>query len=666
MGKASPGITAFNAGEWSPWLEGRIDIEGYGASCFKKQNMLATIQGPALRRAGTKHIQAVKNGANDTFLMPFVRSRSIAYVIEFGDQYCRFYFNRAPVLTGTTVAISGVTQANPGVVTATGHGYSNGDHVFITGVVGMTEINSRWFTVANATTNTFELTGITGNNIDTSGYTAYSSGGECDVPYEISSPFTAAQLYDSDGFPQLDWAQDADVIYITHRSGTIQPRKLSRTSSTSWAFSTVDPDDGPYDAVNSAATTMYIGAATGTGVTITASDSVFTADHVGALIRIDQEILTTTDPWKQDTAYTSGDDVRSEGKEYGAANSATSGTTIPSHTSGTVSDGGVNWEYQSAGYGVARITAQSGTTATVDVLTQFPTTLVGSGNASTIWQFGAFSDANGYPETASIFKERLCYGQSNRIHMSVADNFDSFSPDAFGEVEATSAITIPLRGSQTNEITGFAAGTDLLVLTEGQEFRASKITTSEAFGPNNVETTEETTYGSKPTRAIRVGEVALHVNASGKKFREVVFDFSVERLVSRDLALRSEHLTRKPLVQVVRQEDPYEIIWGVRQDGLLLDFTYDRTQSVRGWSRQPLGGADVKVKCAAVIPSPDGGYDDVWMITERTVNGQTVKYVERKGEEVEEDTAQEDVCYYDSALTYDGSAVTAIRVFDHL
>lgn len=71
-----------------------------------------------------------------------------------------------------TKAITGITQANPGVVTAVAHGYSNGDTVYISGVVGMTQVNDLFFTVANVATDTFELSGV-----DTSAYTAYVSDG---------------------------------------------------------------------------------------------------------------------------------------------------------------------------------------------------------------------------------------------------------------------------------------------------------------------------------------------------------------------------------------------------------------------------------------------------------------------------------------------------------
>ena len=72
-----------------------------------------------------------------------------------------------------TSAITGATAANPVVITSASHGRNNGDVIRIHSVVGMTELNNNQYTVANKTTNTFELSGING-----SGYTAYSSAGQ--------------------------------------------------------------------------------------------------------------------------------------------------------------------------------------------------------------------------------------------------------------------------------------------------------------------------------------------------------------------------------------------------------------------------------------------------------------------------------------------------------
>jgi Ubiquitin-activating enzyme E1 FCCH domain len=78
---------------------------------------------------------------------------------------------------GISRAVTNVTKANPAVVTCNiagiaDHGYENGETVYITGVVGMVEINDRAFVVANRTATTFELAGE-----NSTGHTAYASGG---------------------------------------------------------------------------------------------------------------------------------------------------------------------------------------------------------------------------------------------------------------------------------------------------------------------------------------------------------------------------------------------------------------------------------------------------------------------------------------------------------
>ncbi len=78
--------------------------------------------------------------------------------------------------------VTGATQADPVVITATAHGFSDGDSIKITDVVGMTDINDTVYLVASKTANTFELTDVEGNDIDGTAFTAYTSGG-------VISPF---------------------------------------------------------------------------------------------------------------------------------------------------------------------------------------------------------------------------------------------------------------------------------------------------------------------------------------------------------------------------------------------------------------------------------------------------------------------------------------------
>lgn len=112
----------------------------------------------------------------------------------------------------TIATISGITQANPAVVTAIAHGFSNGDLIYINGVVGMTEVNYLTFTVANKTADTFELAGI-----DSSGYTAYTSGGKATLG-------RLAKTIDPCVTPGLGWYPYFQATArVRHNGSTLNP-----------------------------------------------------------------------------------------------------------------------------------------------------------------------------------------------------------------------------------------------------------------------------------------------------------------------------------------------------------------------------------------------------------------------------------------------------------
>ena len=108
MPKASPAFNAFNAGEWSPLLEGRQDLSKYFSALRRMRNFFPKVQGPAVRRPGTRFVEEVKNSATAVRLLPFEFNVEQAYIIEAGDQYFRFYRNNGriedPVDTPVEVA----------------------------------------------------------------------------------------------------------------------------------------------------------------------------------------------------------------------------------------------------------------------------------------------------------------------------------------------------------------------------------------------------------------------------------------------------------------------------------------------------------------------------------------------------------------------------------
>lgn len=214
--------TAFNGGEFSPRLEGRVDLQRYASSCKVLKNFIPTIAGPAEKRPGT-HFVVNAIGA-DSKLVPFEFSIEQAYVVEFGVGRCRFHRNEGVVLDPGSFAIDNiVVGATTQISTTASHGYLTGDTVFVTGVTGTLgpRINNRFWTVtqidADDFTIPFNSTGLT-----------HSSAGTVRRVYEIENPYVAGDL------PNLVTAQSADVLYIA--CPTRFPRKLLRFADDNWTM----------------------------------------------------------------------------------------------------------------------------------------------------------------------------------------------------------------------------------------------------------------------------------------------------------------------------------------------------------------------------------------------------------------------------------------------
>ena len=155
MARASFAISNFTAGELSPQLDGRTDLGKYFNGAKTLENFTVYPHGGASRRPGSMFVHEVRDSDNKTRIIPFEFSTTDTYVLELSNLKIRFYRDGG-IITETAKNITAITKANPAVVTSNSHGFTNGDHVIISGVGGMTEVNSITFTVANSTTNSFK------------------------------------------------------------------------------------------------------------------------------------------------------------------------------------------------------------------------------------------------------------------------------------------------------------------------------------------------------------------------------------------------------------------------------------------------------------------------------------------------------------------------------
>jgi hypothetical protein len=584
MSRVSVISTNFTAGELSEDLFGRVDITKYNNGAATLENFIVQPHGGITRRSGTRFVKEIKTSSAKTRLVSFEFSTTQAYIIEFGNLYIRFYKDQGSILEANKT-ISGATQANPCVVTATSHGYDNGDEIYIASVVGMTELNGKYYKIKNKTTNTFELTDIDDTNINSSSFTAYGSAGTAARVYTVTTTYATADLFD------LQFAQSADVLYIAHPGYT--PRKLTRTAHTSWTISDITFTDGPYQDENLTTTTLTPSHTTGSSRTITASavDGInngdgFQTTDVGRIISIGHQAAE----WASGTGYSVGDVKRNSGNVYECIKAGTSaGSGGPSGEGDEIVDNQCTWKFLRDGgiqWGYATVTGRTNTTVvTVTVNATF-----GGTSGETKWRLGAYSDTTGFPAAVAFYEQRLFWAgsteQPQTLWGSKSGDYENHTPGTLDD----DPVIYTLATDQVNAIKWLSPGKVMAVGTVGGEFIISGSTTADPLTPTNVRVVREGTRGSASHTPIRIDNVVIFIQRQQRKLREFVYQFEADSYQSPDLTILSNQVAKGGISEIVYQQEPSTVVWGVKADGQLVGMTYLRDQQVIAWHRHKIGG----------------------------------------------------------------------------
>jgi hypothetical protein len=218
----------FASGELSPSVWGRIDRPFYQTGLEICRDFIPLLTGGAFFRPGFAYIHHTRLNQK-AFLITFKFNAAQSYTLEFTALKMRVFKNGGVVLE-TAKNVTGITAAAQGVVTSATHGFADGNEVYFSGVVGMTQVNGQFYIVSDKDANTFKLKDIDGNYISTAAFTAYASGGTVARVYEVTSPYAEADMW------QIKTAQTADLMYLVHPS--YAPYKLTRAGHANWTLAT--------------------------------------------------------------------------------------------------------------------------------------------------------------------------------------------------------------------------------------------------------------------------------------------------------------------------------------------------------------------------------------------------------------------------------------------
>jgi hypothetical protein len=687
-------VSALNAGELSPYMDARSDVEKYRSGCRTLENMIVLPYGGVYRRAGTEYLGNAKNDDRQCRLIGFNFSVTTRFVLEFGHQYIRVWGNNGPVLSGGS-------------------------------------------------------------------------------PLEIVSPYQESELR------EIQYVQVNDIMYLAHANHA--PRKLTRLADTNWTLATVKWKYPPLLDQNITATTIASSAATGSA-TLTASASVFQADHVSSqwaiqwprnsgginetvdANKVSQSTLdiqgswtiTTVGTWlgririlripqaKMDAnggrdltslarstttatatctahGYATGDEVfipstvaapfagtytitvtGANTYTFTVANSGaasasdapvqnltqmevvrefTSLTTARNFTATGTENERVGLKLRITDYvsntnarvflestdfnsgGTVTINSvASGTSAGATVDKWLGSTITGTAQ----WSEAAFSGVRGYPRAVAIHEQRLCFGgtahQPNTVWCSKTDDFEDFQLGS----AADSGLQFSVASSEGNRIAWMFSQKRLMLGTSGDEWTIGGADSGQPFSASNIQAQKQSSFGSKTMRAILLNDVLLFVQRRGRKVRELTYNFDRDGWVAPDLTVLSEHITEGEIVELAFQQQPDAILWAVRGDGQLVGMSYERDQNVVAWHRHTTDG---DFESVATVYGLAGADDEVWFCVKRTINGQTKRYIERFKADNRanfETQTKADWWYLDCAKRYSGAATATITGLSHL
>ena len=639
MARVSTIITNFRAGELSPKLHGRVDLQKYQEGVDTLENMIVYPSGGITRRPGTTYIGKTRRTfatnplwdsssfnysyskrisyAAEARLINFEFSDEESYVLEFAAGYIQFYKDQTLVVKPETKrTMQGASPSNyrmavqPGpynqnILDNFGVGvpvqFSGIVDLSVSGVTGkLVRFNEEILVISTSpypsnSVNQFSIS--IDNDLNAAG--SLNNGSHPNANLENNASVTVVTsvttTYTTDQLAEINFTQSADVMYIVHKDHP--PRKLTRTTATNFTLTDIDFVDGPYLDENITDTTMQVNAATGAGVTVTASADTFSAVDVGRLIRFREIIELEQDEWKTNTAYAQGARVRFADNVYLKTNSGThtSATTPPAHTDGTRTYGPVDWRYEHSGSGYVKITAFTSATvvtATVQETAKGGITLPNSCVASTskLWSLGAFGGDQKYPRAVAFYEERLYFagtvGKPQSVFGSVTADFENHTPG----LNDDNAINITIASDRVNVIKHLLPARFLQILTTSAEFTLSGGTGTQPVTPTNVNVLRETTFGASQIRPLRAGNSTILVQKGGEKVKEITFDLDTDGLLGVDLTVLADHLTKGGIKDMVWQQEPQLILWFVTNIGELLGLTYDRSNGTVGWHRHTTGG----------------------------------------------------------------------------
>ena len=445
----------------------------------------------------------------------------------------------------------------------------------------------------------------------TQGATLLDSG----VPYEISNPYAEADLLD------LHYVQSADVMTIVHPN--YAPRELRRLGALNWQLTTIS-------------FSAPVSAPTGVSATPNVVDTTYTYSYVVTAVSVDgfSESVASSAATCTNNLFTTGN------SNYLAWSAVTGASRYNVY------------KMQGGMYGY--IGQTTGLSIVDDNISP------DLGKTPPIYET-VFNTSGEYPAAVSYFEQRRCFaGTTNKpqnIWMTRSGTESAMSYSL--PIRDDDRIAFRVAAREANTIRHIVPLTQLLLLTSSAEWRVTSLN-SDAITPNTISVRPQSYVGASNVQPVIINNSLIYGAARGGHVRELAYNWQASGFITGDLSLRAPHLFDTfDIVDMAYAKAPQPMVWFVSTSGRLLGLTYVPEQQVGAWHWHDTDG--VFESCTVVA---EGGEDALYCVIRRTINGASVRYVERMASRQFSDQA--DAFFVDCGATYSGVPADVISGLGHL
>lgn len=660
---------SFAGGELAPTLYGQTDMPKYANGLKLMRNFFPSRQGSAVSRPGTTLCGAVKNSsAGKVRLVPFVYSNTASYVLEFGNNYIRFWKNGVvigapfevvtPYVTADLPKLKYAQQGN--TLTITHSKYPPAELVW-------SGTDTGWTYGAISFALPFPGTGspVTNTHVLNAPY-IYGPLSVLPDSWSGAATYAAGAIVAMGGGSGIGGIGAGLTIryYASLQGSNTNHNPQTDTAASSWWVETSNNVPMQWQWAVTAIIQLPSGVMVETlpyYVTQHSDDggstfsnlpiqmicnpnqpiSIFYQSNVGSAgvgtstyalwgVRIYKGI------WQSYTGLTQG------GAKMGLIGAvAFPGPVTGSQTSGIFTDNGLVPDYtQSPPQGLN------------------PFTPAGQ---RAIFHVNTFNNnSNDYPSVVQFFEQRRIFaGTPTRpefLFCSASDSFYNFDDPPL--LAQDSPIFFNLASRKMEEIRGLVSvGPKLIAATASSLWAIGG--SNGPLASDDIDAKRQGEVGSSWVDPLVADGSLLVIRSKGTGIRALTEDYLRQAYTDSDLSIFALHLfAGHTIVDWAYAEDPWNLVWAIRDDGLLLSCAYLKEQEILAWSwhDSPQGGGVFENVCTV----PEGVEDAVYFVVNRTINGVTVRNIERMASRVVTSPSSQITCTDCSSSFTFGSPTTSI------